>query len=147
RANESHVPVERARAVEAHVLGGEPDVPLDGHLFARHGMAQHANLAALLAHETHENADRGGLARAIRPDESHDRAMRNLEVDILQGEKAIVLAGAGELYSEIGHVDSFMMSAIRWVTSRSRRCSSRGPRPRSAATRAALSRCLASSCS
>ncbi len=49
-------------------------------------------------HQSHEYANGGGLARAVRPDETHDLALRDLQIDIVERKEGVFLPNAGQLY-------------------------------------------------
>src|SRR5262249_52364823 len=123
----------------------EPNVPFGSDLLCRHSMSKNRDIAAVLMNQTHHDADGRGFSGTIRPDESHDLSLRNLQVDVVEREEWILLSHAFELYSEIRHLRSF--AAMLSEASRSRSSSSSGRIPRTAESRIACSKCFRSSCS
>src|ERR1700681_65318 len=148
RANEIHVPGERRRAVEAHVLGDEADVAFRFGLLRRHFAAEDVRGAAVLMHEPHQDAERRGLAGAVGADEAHDAARGELEVDVVEREVGIFLPHARKLNGQATH-DSSSSVEVKWfirsAASRSRDSRSSAPRPSSPPSRTAWSRCCVSS--
>lgn len=57
RLHELHVPAQRYRVVEPHVVRSEADVPFRRHLLLRHPVAEHAHLTAILMNESHQDAN------------------------------------------------------------------------------------------
>ena len=53
--------------------------------------------------QSHQDAYRGGLAGAVRPDESHDLSLGDLQVNVVEREVAIPLPHAVEFYRKIRH--------------------------------------------
>jgi hypothetical protein len=99
RARENFIFVERGEArrdrVEAQVLRearrvvNEADPGLDLGLVAAVVEPEQPDLAGVAADEVHDQLDDRRLARAVRTDEPHDVALRNIETDAVQGEAFI----------------------------------------------------------
>ena len=53
--------------------------------FARHRVAEHDTLALARPQQPAQHADRGRLARAVRPEKAVDRRARNVETDVIDG--------------------------------------------------------------
>src|SRR5690606_18277425 len=86
--------------------------------------------------------DRRRFAGAVRPDEAHDLARVEREIDVPQREEAVALAYALELDQCVAH---FAVSPCRSTISRSRSARSCVFIPSSRAIAAAASRCSSSS--
>ena len=112
-------------------------------LLLRHAMPEHAHLAGIRLHEAHQNADGGALARAVRADEAHDLARRELEAQILEREETECLADTAQLD---GRSRVHFFTVLRSAFSR-RAMSSSSVIPSIRAMRAAAARCSSSSCS
>jgi hypothetical protein len=71
--------------VDRGELAGEADLAADGVRLPHHVVAEHAGLAAVGAQQGGEHPDRGGLARAVRPEQAVHRAGRHAQVDAVEG--------------------------------------------------------------
>ena len=107
------MPGEGHGIVEAHVFGGETDVPLGGDLFGGHWVAEHLDVSAILVNEAHEDADGGGFAGAVGTDEAHDGAGGEIEVNVFEREEWVLLADAFETEGEIVHTSSSSCLPVR----------------------------------
>jgi hypothetical protein len=73
--------------VHRRVLAREPDQRTDPLRLADHVEAAHARHAAVGAQQGGQDADRGGLARAVGPQQPADRPLPDREVDPPQGRR------------------------------------------------------------
>ena len=80
---EVHVLVDREIAVESEALGHVADLILDGVELASHVVACHPGLAFGGIQQAAQQAQRGGLAGAIRTDQAEDFAARDFEVEMV----------------------------------------------------------------
>src|SRR5258707_179625 len=108
-------------AVEAHFLRDEADVTLGRRLLEGYGVAQYAHFAAVLGDQTHEDANRRGLAGAVGANESHHLTRRELEAHVLQAEVGVALLDPVELDERSAHDFSCV---IAWRSARRRSSSS-----------------------
>jgi hypothetical protein len=69
--------------VDGGVLPGEADACAHALRVAAHVDTEHACTATVGSQQRGEHADRGGLARAVRPEEAEHPAFRHLEGDAL----------------------------------------------------------------
>ena len=77
-------------AVEVDVLLREPDVAARRERVRRPAEDEH--LAARDPDQVADGVDRGRLAGAVRPEQAEERSLRDLEVEVLERERAVVVA-------------------------------------------------------
>ena len=76
-------------AVEVDVLLGEPDPSARGHRVVR--LAEDADLTGGEAQQVADGADQGRLAGAVGAEQAEEGARRDLEVEVLEGDRAVVV--------------------------------------------------------
>ena len=77
-------------AVEVDVLLGQADPGARLQRVVR--LAEHADLAGGDAHEVADGADQRRLAGAVGAEQAEERARRDLQVEVLERERAVVVA-------------------------------------------------------
>jgi hypothetical protein len=83
-------------AVDREGLAGQADAGLDALWLTRHVIAADPGCARVGAQQGGEDADHGGLARAVRPEEGGHRPGAGLEADVGQGRGLAVALGQAD---------------------------------------------------
>src|SRR5215470_15453928 len=94
-------------AFKPNVLRSETDIPLCLDLFGGHRMPEHTHVAAILMNQAQKNAYGRGFPGAVGPDQSHDLACGNLQIDVVEREVAVTLGHAFKFDDKVRHDFSF----------------------------------------